>query len=75
MNVTEVSLRKCPFCGNEPKLRVMRFGVERMPRYGVVCESCKICLGWEFDMNDAVNKWNHRYAEGLNDTAVSDKPD
>lgn len=53
-------LKICPFCGHEPAVRSAIFGMEKAPRYGVVCQACSIAIGWEDSEEDAVRRWNRR---------------
>ena len=58
----ENKLKGCPWCGKIPVIKTAQFGVEKIPRYGVVCYGCAICLGWEDTSEAAVARWNRRFA-------------
>lgn len=58
--MADTNLRPCPFCGSMPKIREAFFGMERFKRYGVVCQQCSICIGWEETEETAVERWNRR---------------
>jgi hypothetical protein len=49
-------LKFCPFCGGSPTLRHTQFGMEGVPRYGVACPVCAICIGWYFEPDEAVKR-------------------
>ena len=53
-------LRECPFCGLPGRLLAFRFGIENVDRYAVQCDKCRICLGWYFEKDEAVKRWNTR---------------
>ena len=53
-------LKTCPFCGKAPQIRAVRFGSEKADRYGVVCQACAICIGWEDSEDEAAARWNRR---------------
>ena len=53
-------LKFCPFCGGAPTMRHTQFGMEGVPRYGVACPVCAICIGWYFEPDEAVKRWNTR---------------
>lgn len=55
-----INLKPCPFCGGEGEIRKLRFGVEKFSRYGAICPTCAICLGWEMNEDEAAAKWNRR---------------
>lgn len=56
-------LKTCPFCGGEAKLRQVKFGMEKIDRYGAVCQACFICLGWFETEEEARGKWNRRVCD------------
>ena len=59
----EIELRPCPFCGNEPIMRAVRFGFENEDRHTVRCPECDFCIGWAFTEEEAAEKWNRRREE------------
>ena len=55
-----MELKTCPFCGKQPVIRTAMFGMERLPRYGVVCQNCSVCIGFEDTEEKAAERWNRR---------------
>ena len=55
-----MELKTCPFCGKQPVIRTAMFGMERLPRFGVVCQNCSVCIGWEETEEKAAERWNMR---------------
>ena len=60
----DVKLKTCPFCGGMPVIKEVFFGMERFKRYGVVCQKCSICIGFEDSREEAAERWNRRAGDG-----------
>ena len=55
-----MKLKKCPFCGGDGRLDVMRFEMEDFDRYGVGCPVCAVWFGWFEDKDEPIKRWNRR---------------
>ena len=64
MKDLELKLKKCPFCGGEPKI-VEDNAIENIPQYQIRCKniSCTIRpkTNWGIDKTEVLTHWNNRY--------------
>ena len=58
-----LKLRTCPFCGELPEIKQIKFGMEAGWRFGIMCHKCSIVIGWEDSEAAAIERWNRREGE------------
>ena len=58
--MSEIKLKRCPFCGGEAKLEINR--EMGGTQYQVLCTKCPTTVGryWFWKKEDAINSWNTR---------------
>ena len=61
----EMKLKTCPFCGQLPEIKQVKFGMEAGWRFGIMCHTCSICIGWEDSEAAAIERWNRREGENV----------
>lgn len=55
--------------GGKATLQENRFGMEKVSRFGVSCPVCCISIGWYFERDAAVKRWNTRGGGKRNELA------
>ncbi len=68
----EVKWKSCPFCGDE---YIYALSLRKKIPWRIECSGCKARTGFYETINDAVNAWNKRTKEGLNDKSNNEHTD
>jgi Lar family restriction alleviation protein len=56
-------IKKCPFCGSKP---VIRFELDDIGDYLVMCDCGATCGGLVYSKDEAIDRWNRRVNDPIN---------